>query len=485
MTAVIYSRISDDPRGLAAGVERQADECRALAAARSIDVLEVIEDNDISASSGKRRPGFERVLELIEGRTIDTVIVWHTDRLYRLPRDLEPLIALADARKLRFLTVTASDIDLNTPSGRMVARMLAAASANEVEHKAERQRSASDQRAAKGAPTSRPGYGFRRDRDRVVAQPHEAEVLREAARRVLAGEAMRAIAADFNSRDIPSPSAAQIERQVLAAKSPKLTPTGWTGAGLRKALQRPSVAGLRVHRGEIVGDAQGDAILDRGTWDRLVALFTDPIRAPRKTGRGPRHLLSGIAVCGSCGTSMYRTTGWEPKADSKSRHAIAPAYACRGCHGVRRAQEPVDELVTEVVMRRLERPDAANLFSRGDDRAATEARNEIDVVDARLANAADSFAEGDIDRQQLARITATLRTKRETLEAELRRAMPPAVPMEAVGALARTSWAALDIDQRRALMRALVEVTILPTGAGKRTFDPESVRIDWKTEPES
>src|SRR5690606_7442327 len=148
-----YSRISDDPRGLAAGVERQTEECRALAAARGVDVLEVIEDNDISASSGKRRPGFQRALELIEARIVDTVVIWHTDRLHQPPLDLEALTALADLRKLRFLTVTASCIVLNTPGGRMVARMLAAVSANEGEHKAERQRSASEQRAARGGPT--------------------------------------------------------------------------------------------------------------------------------------------------------------------------------------------------------------------------------------------------------------------------------------------------------------------------------------------
>jgi len=451
MSAVIYSRIGDDPRGLAAGVDRQTEECRALAAARGVDVLEVIEDNDISASSGKRHPGFQRVLELIEARIVDTVVIWHTDRLYRLPRDLEPLIALADVRKLRFLTLTASDIDLNTPSGRMVARMLAAASANEVEHKAERQRSASDQRAARGVTTVRPGYDFRRDGDRLMTEPHEAEVLREAARRVLAGESLRGVAADFNARGVPSPSAVQADRQRAASKEPKLTVKTWNGTGLRRALQRPSLAGLRVHRGAIIGEAQGDAILDRDTWDRLIALLTDPTRAPGKVGRGPQHLLSGIATCGLCGGVMYRQPGWQPKPDSKTRHAVSPAYACASCNRIRRAQQPVDEFVTEVLLQRLERPDATAAFTRRDDSAWAEARDSIDAIDARLANAADSLAEGDIDRQQLARITATLRTKRDALEAELRRAMPPAVPVIAVGALAREAWARLDLEQQRAL----------------------------------
>lgn len=461
--AVIYSRISDDPRGKAAGVERQADECRALAEARGVEVIDELVDNDVSATSGKRRPAFERVLELVRSGSIDTVIVWHTDRLYRLPRDLEPLIDLASTGSLRFLTVTASEIDLNTPSGRMVARMLAAASAQEVEHKADRQRSASDQRAAKGQPTTRPGYGLRRDGDRVVEVPEEADVIREAVRRVLAGESFRSIAVDLNARSIPSPSGKP-----------------WEGVSVRRAVQRPSIAGLRVHRGSIVGDAAGDVILDRDSWERLTALLNDPTRAPKRKGRGPAHLLSGLALCGACGDRTYRVAGWTPKPESRTRHAVSAAYACKSCRGVRRAQEPVDYMVTEAVLRRLERPDAAELFDRSDDARAAEARAEIDTLNAKLANAADLFAAGSIEPDQLTRITRTLTEKRAAQQGILDAARPSAIPAEVVGTRAREAWAAFGIEVQRDIVRELVEVTILPLGAGRRTFDPDSVRIAWR-----
>lgn len=471
MKAIIYSRISDDPRGKAAGVERQADECRALAVSRGVDVLEVIVDNDISATSGKRRPGFERVMELVRSGAVDTIIVWHTDRLYRLPRDLEPLIALADSRPVRFLTVTASELDLNTSSGRMVARMLAAVSAQEVEHKAERQRSASDQRAARGIPTSRPGYGYRRDGDRLTEEHAEAAIVREAAGRVLAGESLRAVARDLNARSVPSPT--------FRYTRVPLQPKPWDGPMLRKVLERPSLIGQRVHRGAVVGTMEGDAILDRDTFDRLTALFRDTARASKRKGPGAVHILSGIVLCGLCGSPMHRTAGWTPKPDSKTRHAVSPAYCCKACNGTRRSQEPVDHLVTEAVLRRLEREDAVDMFAPAtDDRAAT-ARAELDAIAARLANAADAFAEGDIDRQQLARITANLTTKREALEAELRRALPPALPVDAIGPRARETWERLTMDQRREIVRALVRVTVLPAGTGKRTFDPELIRFDW------
>ncbi|HEV7651983.1 MAG TPA: recombinase family protein [Actinophytocola sp.] len=43
-----------------------------------------------------RRPGWERLLERVESGESDGIVVWHTDRLFRQPRDLEKLIELAN-----------------------------------------------------------------------------------------------------------------------------------------------------------------------------------------------------------------------------------------------------------------------------------------------------------------------------------------------------------------------------------------------------
>lgn len=465
MAAVIYSRISDDPTGRAAGVQRQTDECQELADARAVDVVEVVVDNDLSATNGKRRPGFERVLELVRTGTIDTVVIWHTDRLYRLPRDLEPLIELADARPLRFLTVTASEIDLNTSSGRMVARILAAASAAEVEHKVERQRSASDQRAARGGLTVRPGYGYRRVGGRDVVDEEEAAVISEAARRLLDAEPLRSIAADFKRREIPTPAGAP-----------------WQAVTLRQLIRRPSLAGRRTHRGRVVGNFDPElhpAILDADTHDRIVALLDDPTRSHSGVGKPAQHLLSGIALCGRCGGRMKRLPPWAPKPGAAGKQMKA-AYACGYCHKVRRLQAPVDELVTEILLRRLEREDAAELFTTGDPDAARAARDAIAGVSARLGSAADLFAAGSIDAEQLARITAKGRADRDALETALSAALPPVLPQDAIGAHARDAWARYDVERRRAILSALMIVTILPAGPGT-AFNPELIQIRWRT----
>src|SRR5688500_5358433 len=88
--AAIYVRISEDKTGAGLGIERQEDDCRALAGRLGWDVVEpIFEDNDVSAYSGKPRPGYRALLAALRAGNADAVICWHTDRLHRSPVELE------------------------------------------------------------------------------------------------------------------------------------------------------------------------------------------------------------------------------------------------------------------------------------------------------------------------------------------------------------------------------------------------------------
>ena len=64
--AAIYCRISDDREGRGLGVARQEDECRALAERLGWSVTHVYRDNDLSAYRGRRRPGYQALLEAVK-----------------------------------------------------------------------------------------------------------------------------------------------------------------------------------------------------------------------------------------------------------------------------------------------------------------------------------------------------------------------------------------------------------------------------------
>ncbi|MCW2849306.1 MAG: hypothetical protein JWR90_3280, partial [Marmoricola sp.] len=69
--AVIYTRISRDDSGEGRSTERQEEDCRMLARLRGWDVVDVQEDMSISAYSGKKRPGWERVMEMMRSGEVD------------------------------------------------------------------------------------------------------------------------------------------------------------------------------------------------------------------------------------------------------------------------------------------------------------------------------------------------------------------------------------------------------------------------------
>ena len=91
--AALYCRISKDREGAGLGVDRQERDCRALAARLGWDIVAVHTDNDLSAYSGKRRPGYEALLDDLRSGHADAVITWHLDRLHRSPVELEDYIA--------------------------------------------------------------------------------------------------------------------------------------------------------------------------------------------------------------------------------------------------------------------------------------------------------------------------------------------------------------------------------------------------------
>lgn len=124
--AGVYTRISWDPGGQRAGVERQRVDCEATCAARSWEVAEYFEDNDRSAYTGKRRPAYERMLAAVEDRRLDAVVTWHNDRLHRSPRELEAFIDLVERSGERVAVVSGGDYDLTTPEGRFTARIVGA-----------------------------------------------------------------------------------------------------------------------------------------------------------------------------------------------------------------------------------------------------------------------------------------------------------------------------------------------------------------------
>src|SRR5438045_1928659 len=86
--AAIYGRISEDPDQDEDGVSRQVEDCRDLIGARHHwELAGVYVDNDISATKGKTRPQYQRLMRDVDAGRIKVIVVYTTSRLLRTRKE--------------------------------------------------------------------------------------------------------------------------------------------------------------------------------------------------------------------------------------------------------------------------------------------------------------------------------------------------------------------------------------------------------------
>lgn len=461
--AAIYARISRDDRGDEAGVGRQKLDCTALAEQLGYTVGHIFEDNDTGASTRSRasRPAYADMLNRARAGEFSAILAYSNSRLTRRPREFEDLLDLVQDHGVQIHTVTSGTVDLSTADGRMMARVLANFDAGEADRTGERVQRAALERARQGKSHGPTAYGWTRDAEGAEhLVPEQADVIREAAQRVIAGESLRAIVRDLIDRDVPTPKGGK-----------------WNGTVLRQLLLRERNAGKRVHRGEVIGPGSWPPILTDAQQVQVTAILRDPAR---RTSRGTvlSNMLSGIMLCGVCGEPCRTLTGARYTKRDGTEGRRPTAYGCSACFKTRRIAHKVDAVVEAIVLARLNMPDAPALLA-GDPAGAKEAREERDTLRARLDGAADEYAEGRITASQLSRITAKLTKSIAAAEERLTRSgISPDLGFMATEDPA-DAWERATVEQRRELIDLLMIVTLLPTGAGGG-FDPESVGVEWK-----
>jgi DNA invertase Pin-like site-specific DNA recombinase len=459
MAIGIYARISDDREGSGLGVKRQTDDCAALAERRGWVIGGTFVDNDMSAYRGQKRPGYERLVEALKAGEITGIVVWHTDRLTRHPRELEDLVDLLEATGATVATVQAGDIDLATASGRMVARILGAVARQESEHKGERQRRKNLEIAKAGKPTrsgTRP-YGY--ERDGVTLCEPEAALVRELAARVAAGEALRGVVASMNTRGA-----------VTSGGGP------WTAQTARRLLLSPRIAGLRQYQGETIGDAIWPAIVDRATWETCGRILRDPARLTRRSARS--YLLTGgIARCGLCGARLVA----RPRDDKRRCYVCAKGPGQPGCGKIKVLADDFEDLVVEMTLAALDGPALADARTRARGEAATGLdAGELTDVERRLDELAEMFADGAIARREWLAARSRLEERRDKLTAQLD-ATGRDRTLAMLGDDLADGWDELGFDKRRAIISAVVDtVTVGPAVRGRNRFDPDRVDIAWR-----
>ncbi len=492
-TALSYGRASRDPKRRGASVDTQLRENERWAALNDVAITHTIRDDNRSASAYRKREreGFEEALHLIRTRVVDVVLVWE---MSRASRDLEDYVRLRSAchEAGAQLVYKGRRFDLSRADDRLstgLDALLAERESNDIRDRNLRTVAANAERRR---PHGRLPYGYRREYEpstgALIRQtPYsasdprqllpEAMVLAEAAQALLDGATLRGICRELNARGVPTPR--KPRRQTLES-NPAGVVTRWEPATLRQLLRNPTIAGRRVHRGEDIGPADWEPIIDYGTWLRLHALFSDPARLSVKVPRGPapRHLMSGIATCGECGARMKAAT-------NLSR--MPRAYVCRneGCMRVTVTADRVDERIEEVLVALFDRPDFQQALAAAHRRreGAATRRPDISSLIAERESELDEVeslrAAGELTLRAYAAETKRIEDAIDQLRGQQVAAVSsPALRRLLCAATLHDGWRNASLSDQREVIRLLLDVRIKRAVARGRRFDPSRVEVE-------
>ena len=466
--AIGYIRLSDwrgkeDPSTSPA---RQRDVIRSYCQAKGWDLVEIVEDLDVSGSDrGLRldREGLAKVRALYP--RADHLVIPAIDRLARNTSDFLTVAEEAQKHSVALVSVKES-LDMSTPNGRFVATILAAFAQMEAETIRARVLDGIERVKMLGryAGGNNLPYGYRSESGPdggkiLVPDPEQAAIVREAAERVLSGETTYAVTRDLNARGVRSK-----------------TGKDWSIQAVRQMLTGPAIVGRITHRGEVVRDADGlplqafEPILSLESWRSLRSLLeVDKPTAQRTPRKRATRLLSGIVSCGRCGGVMYPATSGGGKS-----YRCSTASRGGDCVGVSIRCEPLEAMIEDEFLRRW-----GHLPVTVRRETVPPEPAELVEIEHAIRETASAMASDDADVVALAERLAALKGRR----ADLRSApAEPVVEEVETGRSFREVWEDDETDvavRRQFLERVLVLVAVAPGRAGRRPFAPERVTVEW------
>ena len=529
MRAAIYARKSTDQHHVTdaqKSVRRQVDQARRYAAQKRWTVAEehVYVDDGVSGAEFARRPGFlQRMNALKPHPDFHGLVMSEESRLGREAIETAYALKQIITSGVRvFFYLEDRERRLETPTDKILLSLTTFADELERENARQRTYDALERKARAGHVTGGACFGYRNvevvgadGRRSHVAQEvdaDEAAVVRQVFELSASGRGQKAIAKQLNAEGARAPRAQQGRPRAWAPSSVRavLFRERYRGVivwnrtrkrdrwGQRRRVSRAEVDWIRVAAPalEIVDDALWTAAHRRLTAARQLYLKGTkgrPFGRP-PVGSPSKYLLTNLAQCGLCGSSMKVRT-------RSHRHVRAKFYGCSGYHDRGRtvcpngADVPMEDanlMVLEAVLDDVLTPDLV-------EEAVTEALRILqpdDDGEGQLAQLANEMTRVEGERSRLANAIATggdldgLLVAMKEREARLvqldrhRQAVEARVARSDVGDLdrIRRELLALAADWRSLLTKQPVHArTILAKlVVGRVTFTPSTKAKQWE-----
>lgn len=482
MRAVLYARVSHDPNGNGRSVNEQLDEGHKVIKHNCWDCVAVYTDNDASASefTSDERPEWEKLVADLKAGKFDVLVVWEPSRA---TRDRQAWAALAYACEVNNVKICANGkvYDLSDPDEAFALDIFFAISRRESAATRKRVQRTMTATAEKGRPgPGKAPFGYRRVYDKatgeviafepdtkeretvrqvdgrtVVTIWNPADEVRRMFKDILAGVSAYAIAERLNALGIPNPRTLHaLEHHPDRERRYKSV---WSSAMIRNLLENKAYLGQRQHRGKPMAEDKWPALVDKETF---YAIINERSRLKDYPGRvhvrpaHARHLLSKLAICGHCDLELQATS-----------YDQSEGYRCRTGKAYIREEE-LDKHVEAFVLRWLADPaNISRIRSNAESaEALAAARGEVERLQSELAKAKEMLKQDLIDLDDYVDMRAKLLPQIEQAERDAQTSGLPAALRSIAGFDPAVVWHGLELAARREIIRALVEIRLLPGG---------------------
>ncbi|MFD0374703.1 recombinase family protein [Streptomyces sp. NPDC127112] len=516
-----YLRISKDAEGKRLGVLRQRKDLTALHVSLGWPPPVFYEDNDKSASKGKPRKDYLRMLADVESGVRDGISVYTVDRLTRKRLEYADFMEwLLVKGRTRVPVRTMENDDFDTANGRMVLDVKAAVAVQEADRMAERTKRAMRQKVESGKRATGSRYrpfGFNRD---MTPVKEEQKVIAEWYRRMDSGkESMTGLKRYTEGLEVKTVTGSDVWRQKVIHD----ILLNVRNIGKQWLRYTDPVTGEDVE--ELV-EAEWGAVTSERRFYRVKAI----IEGHTNRGHSPvrKYELSGLLTCGRCHHKLYVTKtaksggqehteecdaryaakkalGWTGRGQCKRDKCDCPGRLIAKCHAasggcgkMQRAYAPLLAYVQADAKKRLNRmrsiisagrgPLVLPGFKREDGVWVAEADSktvnaEAEGIKERISNLQDAYRKGLVDAEDFYPVLRGLRADLKKEDEKQDKEEAVSAENQALLALLSgdvdTYWDSMTLEERVAFYRDTYEaIECLPREAvGGSHFETSTIRL--------
>lgn len=173
----IYIRVStEDQAREGFSLSEQKERLEAMCKYKGYEIYNIYEDAGISAKNIKDRPAFNRLLDDIKGKKINTIVTLKLDRLTRSVYDWENIMKFLEENDA-YIDCANDEINTTNANGKMISRLLMSVSQNEIERTSERTKMGLSGAIKNGNVPSQTPLGFKRENKKLVPDPLTKDII--------------------------------------------------------------------------------------------------------------------------------------------------------------------------------------------------------------------------------------------------------------------------------------------------------------------